>query len=224
MMAVAMGMEGGPQIATPQEAQQYFAQMPPEVAAALREQLNTWAKRQQQRIEAGVAQGEIPTGARLTPIQALHRKLEWLGVLGLGAYEDVESVEDLQKMVEDAERLLRKPAKHFVPGMWEGLYHGIVHGREGPMLAHERERGRAQRLLDLFEQAEAGGAAPAEMEWAPEAAGGAPVIQHFHTQYNDNRVTAGTIMNTANQKTGSWHPSWGVTPGDGGSIRTNHGM
>jgi len=162
MMQIAMGR--GAQVGTAAEAQQLFATMQPDVAAELRGQLAGYAKLQQQRIEAGVAQEEIPTGAQLTPIQALYRKLDRLGVLGLGAYEGVESVEDLQKKVEDAERLVREKAEAreaLLPGLeqWEKVPSafggpGAAGRRFIERVRGDREEASAERLLQLLERAE----------------------------------------------------------------------
>jgi len=220
IMQIAMGMEGGPQIATAEQAQEYFAQMPPDVAAALGQQLDDYAKLQQQRLEAGVAQGEIPTGARLTPIQALHEKFKRLGVLGLGADEDVESVEDLQRKVEEAERY-RAAVERVRQRRDRGFFTEAGVGLAISQLDLRMGGPSQLRLLHQLEQAETSGAAPADMERAPEAGGGTPAVVNNYNINHNERV--GTMYKLPNPLTRNAHWGLGVEVNAGNSVRSKHG-
>ena len=218
---LSMAMAEGAQVSTPEQAAALFKDMPPDAMARWRADLDKLAGTPvyESRKRLAHVPGAVGVGARLTTVEVLFQAMRDLDVLPAG----VTTLADLQRHIEEARKTVEEvpPREYMLEAFKKGKPLGCTGGLLGHLTKSPRELAEARRLLSLLEQTPSGGM-PADIEYTPEAEGGRSPTQIFIQQYN--RTTAGTINNMADRKTRSFDPSWGVTPGDGSSIRTNHGM
>jgi len=235
MLSHAM-RSGGAQVETPQQAQQLVDMLKADQEAYGRAQANLSTITKSPPGMLAQAKAE-QYGVGTPELRAAERVWEALGDKGK-LPEGVKSVDDLMALIQGGDELRAKVMTRRAAEEADLLRAGQGGGvsllasrifnwwrgeSTGALEQRFRATERANRLYEREMLREGGGmSAAVDPDWQPTPSDGARPVQSVVNNYNNIRV--GSITNTADRKTRGWNPTWGVTPGDGSTIRTKHGM
>ncbi|HUU98546.1 MAG TPA: hypothetical protein VM487_22660 [Phycisphaerae bacterium] len=224
----------GAQVETPQQARQLIDMLKgdPEAYGRAVANLSEIKESPPGKLAQAIAEGR---GIGIPEQSAAERALETLkdrGWLPAG----IESADDLRSYIQGADEVRRKlKVRRTVEGLGErarltSKFAGWLSGEELETLEaleeQARAHGRASAVYEREVAREGGGMSVAvDPEWQPTASDGARPVQSVVNNFNDNRITAGTIYNTKDKRTRLGHPAHGrVDVGSSNFGRTNHGM